>query len=451
MPIATKEEYKRKLKDFDSRKANLDRAVNDLWTVPCMQLSTECFDDIWKRVGCDQKQPYTEENTRGMSFYDLIDDAYKWSTFSDDDHPKIGCYKNPNAVKNTKPKDYRMSVLDDMSTADGMTFVKNGQGVDARSVYDCTQLCLRKEDCKTATFNSIQGKCWTNDILAWYDYVDYTPSNVEGDVAIYNNLMRETKQLYDLNEELAEYDMRVNKIQFGPIFQPGSGIGYEVQGGRKSGDGRGSGSIIGGEDGQTSMVTTSAPANKTENGREPSGLQNVLNQISAISQTIASLAGDFTDTKQNISSITNDYKDIKQKVTTIDTDRAAIAKTLEDYNKKLIELSNKQEVTNATFKKQEESNTAALVEYKKQLTDMSEKQEDSNDALKKQLITIVIIAVVGILLIFFMAAVVQSLGSSNENSFSGGGAKKCCSNANLKVFPFNSIPLKQIFGKIFKK
>jgi hypothetical protein len=485
MTIATKEEYERKRIDFDSRKQILDRAIKDLWTVPCgIQLDTKCFDDVWKRVGCDQKQPYTEENTTGWSYYDLIDDAYKWSTFSDDKHPKIGCYKNPNADPNPNPKDYAKGVLDKMKTEKGMTFEKNGQGVDAKSAYDCGQICLRQKDCTTATFNSTQGKCWTNDNMGmWTDYVDYKPSNDAGDVAIYNKLIRETKQLYDLNEELAEYDMRVNNIQFGPIFAPGSGNGYNVQdgSGRDSGsrvgrggndrgsDDRGSLSNIGGGGNeQTSIVAPSAPAKYVETSPATPVLQNVLDKISAISQTIASLAGDFTDTKKNISSITNDYKDIKQniyslstdvtdtkqKVTTIDTDRAAIAKTLEEYNKKLTELSNKQETTNATFatfKKQEASNTAALLEYKQQLADMSQKQDESNAELKKQVITIVIIAVVGIVLIFLMAAAVQSMGSSNQNDFSGGGAKKICSGVPLKVFPFNSILLKQMFKNLFKK
>jgi hypothetical protein len=501
MTIATNEEYERKRIDFDTRKQILDRALENIWTVPCsIQLNTECFDDVWKRVGCDQNQPYTEKNTRGWSYYDLIDDAYKWSTFSDDKHPKIGCYKNPNADPNPNPKDYAKSVLDKMKTEKGMTFEKNGQGVDAKSEYDCGQICLRQKDCTTATFNSTQGKCWTNDNMGmWTDYVDYKPSNDAGDVAIYNKLIRETKQLYDLNEELAEYDMRVNNIQFGPIFAPGSGTGYNFQDGNGldygdgrdsgsrvgrggndrgsddrgsddrgsddrgsrynigGGNGRYSGSRVGAGDDETSIVAPSAPV-----------LQNVLDKISAISQTIASLAGDFTDTKKNISSITNDYKDIKQniyslstdvtdtkqKVTTIDTDRAAIAKTLEEYNKKLTELSNKQEATNATFatfKKQEASNTAALLEYKNELTDMSQKQDESNAELKKQVITIVIIAVVGIVLIFLMAAAVQSMGSSNQNDFSGGGAKKICSGVPLKVFPFNSISLKHMFKNLFNK
>ena len=148
-----------------------------------------------------------------------------------------------------------------------------------------------------------------------------------------------------------------------------------------------------------------------------SGYGSRSNQTSILDSVLSSLFGGSSNPPPH-SVDTKDFATLNQKVSAIDTDRLATAKTLEDY--------------------------------KAQLTEMSNKQEDSNAELKKQLITIALIAVIGILLIFLLSAVVQSMSSSSSGGFSGGGVKKC-GYFPLKVFPFNSILLKQIFMKLFKK
>ena len=433
MAITTKEEYEQKKEMFDSAFERFKMISSDLKSIPCEKydsnsigIGQKCLDYIWSNtnpggLGCDKPSTYTEANQTNKTYWQIITDAYN----SVKQNPS-SCYTKDNKSPPDPPS---VAFMNNMYPYKGYTFVKNNNPIlDMASEDMCASNCTSQNKCISATYNSESKKCWLN--IGTYAEWEPPSEGSKYDVAFVNEMYSMSHELDTLNNELRDYEAK------NPSYQSGGVTRYSYP--ARNSDDYGNG--------QTSMVNPNSPSD----GNYNSGTQNqdwvkkILTKITSLSsdftetkQNISSLSSDFTDIKQNIYSLSSDFTETKQNIT---TDRAMIAKTLEEYNKKLLELTNKQETTNATFKKQDDSNTAALVEYKKQLTDMSQKQEESNAELKNQVIAISIIAVVGILLIFIVAAVIQSMNSSNQNSFSGGGAKKCCS----------TVSLKQIFSKMFK-
>jgi hypothetical protein len=341
---------------------------------PCLRyrsttkgINQECLDYIWKNSYCDGPSPYTVENSSTKTLYELIKDVNDNSARSVNDPTR--CHEDPNtAIENLMLSNYNVNNII-MNHFPKKTFIKSGDGNTVQTIDDCKNSCLPETGCISATYNSSSKKCWTNfgEFSEWKEPLTSTDDN---DSAIYWQVVRLGNEKKVLEEEIDEYIRNVTESE--TISGNGSGAGSEAN--------------------QTGMLG------------------------SALQSMNSSLGGSNSPPPPSVD--TKDFNELNQKVIMIDTDRIATTKSLEDYKAQLIEMSNK--------------------------------QEDSNAKLKKELITIALIAVIGILLIFLLSAVVQSMNSSNSGGFSGGGVKKCgC--FPLKVFPFNSILLKQIFMKLFKK
>jgi hypothetical protein len=372
MTIANSTQYTQKKAEFDTKYAIFLAEFDRMKSQPCgnynstsTNLNIQCLDEVWKQSGCDKQSPYTVVNRSNKTLYDTINDAYKWSSLSNPrTHPKSGCYANLNAPADMT-KNYNINGVT-MKTMNASKFAKDGTGIGVNSLDNCKENCLPETGCISATYNSSTKKCWTN-FGSLSDWKEPETSTDPNDVAIYYELIQLLNQLDVLNNDLYNYEVA------NPATATDSGAG---------------------------SVSVSGPGSGSESS-QTGILDSVLQSMSS------SLLGSSNNPPPP-SVDTKDFAALKQKVTVIDTDRIATAKTLE--------------------------------EYKKQLIEMSQKQEDSNAKLKKDLITIALIAVIGILLIFLLSAAVQSM-NSGSNNFSGGGLKKCSS----------ILPLKNLFTKLFRK
>jgi hypothetical protein len=381
MVITTLAGYNQKITELETKYNKFLTEYARLKNMPCgvensisTGLGQSCLDDIWNKSGCDKKpSPYTVTNNYDNTLYDTIDDAYKWASFSDSAHPKNGCYTNATATAKTT-KDYNINNIT-MTTLPKSAFSKNGVGITAPTINDCKEKCLPETGCISATYNSSSKKCWTNmgSMTEWKEPLISTDMN---DTAIYYENIQLVNQLIALNQELQDYENKIATTQ-----NTGTGTSSVTR--------------------TTSNTGSSSNTGSTSSQPPPNFLEGVLQMAPTI---LSSIFGQ-NSTEEEIDP--KDFAALKKKVGVIDTDRIQTAKTLELY--------------------------------KQQLLEMSKKQEDSNAELKKQIITIMIIVVIGILLIFILSAIMQSFNSSNSNGFMGGGKSSCGS------FPFSLKPIMNFF------
>jgi hypothetical protein len=281
----------------------------------------------------------------------------------------------------------------------GKSFAKNNNPIKGSSEELCAANCARQSNCYSATYNSDSKNCWVN----MGSYSDWRPP-VDGsanDIAFVSAIYQAIHEMETLNNELNEYEIKNNINQ---LVIPSTGNLNK---------------LINDMPGKLYKFLTNKDL-PTANGSTPSDANPTC------TASTCSAAGDGSckppcgwnennycvcggtggKDPTGLNTTTGDIKDLN-------ADRAATAKTLEDY--------------------------------KKQLADLMAKQDDSNAALKKQIITIILIVVIGILLILLLSAVAQSM-TSGSNNYSGGGAKKM-----LTAISFNTNSLKRTFGKLFKK
>lgn len=410
MTITNVTQYNQKKTEFETKYTTFITEYDRLKSQPCGNynsmsrgLNSLCLNEVWKQSGCDKPSPYNVVNSFNNTLYDKINDAYKWSSFIDTEHPKTGCYTNAAAVADTT-KTYNINGIQ-MKTVNASTFTKDGVGITASSLDDCKEKCLPETGCISATYNLSSKKCWTNigSLSEWKEPSISTDTN---DVAIYYELVQLLNQLVALNKELHDYEVA------NPTSGSGAGAGTTDstctqstcaaagQGGCKAPcSWNQHGYCTCGGTGGSGPVTSTESESGTgfESGSSMPGILDTVLQIAPT--VISSLFGSANNNPPPHSVNSNEFAALKQKVGVIDTDRIATAKTLE--------------------------------EYKKQFTEMSKKQDDANADLKKQMITIALITVVGILLIFLLSAMVQSMNSGSNNSFSGGGLRKLGSWKNM--------------------
>jgi hypothetical protein len=313
-----KEEYDRKKAEFDTKYSTFIAEYDRLKSQPCGNYNSTstglnglCLNEVWKQSGCDKPSPYTVANSFNNTLYDTINDAYKWSSFSDSTHPKTGCYANESAVADTT-KNYNINGVQ-MKTMNASTFTKDGSGITVSSLDDCKQSCLPETGCISATYNSSSKKCWTN-FGALSDWKEPLISTDTNDVAIYYELIQLLNQLVVLNKELHDYEVA------NPASSADSGT-TEVGGGTGS-----------------------------ESGANAELGPNMLETILQMAPTVISSL--FKNPPSSPSIDPKDFEALKQKVGVIDTDRIATAKTLEEYKKQISEMQASQEDSNAALKKQ---------------------------------------------------------------------------------------------------
>ena len=418
MTITTRAEYNTKRDDFVSKFGAFVILYLMAIEQPCIKYDTnskgvnqKCLDDIWSRYGCDQDSPYTVKNQAKKTYGQIVQDAYSYSTGKDKDHPKTGCYKNPDdAWKRTEPNVFE---LNHMQPIPGKKFVKNDNPIKSISSHEkCAENCTPQSSCISATYNSTSKKCWVNRGT----YADWKPpvKGSDNDTAITSVAYSMLYELEQMNKELHDYEVK-NNIKRSKIPSNGnlnktvntlpSKIYYFMTNQTPPSDKNDNTS----SNGSTQKCTEStcsevgeggckAPCGWNENGYCVCGGTGGVDPSTAEEETI-----DDADVPPDSSVDPKDVAVLKKELTDLKGDRIQTKKLLDDYKKKL--------------------------------TDMQASQDDSYAALKKQLLTVLLIAVVGILLILLLSSIVQSFRSND--GMSGGGMKSC-----------SSWPFKDIFKKL---
>lgn len=355
-------------------------------------VSQECLDQIWRAPGCDKPSPYTAANQANKTYGQIVKDISNLANGPD----ASGCYTDTTRRGPPTPS---VSGMNNTIQMKGKSFAKNNNPIEGSSEELCAANCARQSNCYSSTRNSDSKNCWVN----MGSYTDWRPP-VDGsanDVAFVSAIYQAIHEMETLNNELNEYEIKNN---INKLVIPSSGNLNK---------------LLNDMPGKLYKYLTNKDL-PTANGSTPSGANPTC------TASTCSAAGDgsckapcgWNENNYCVCGGTGGKDPVGLNTTTgdiqdLNADRAATAKTLEDY--------------------------------KKQLADLMAKQDDSNAALKKQIITIILIVVIGILLIFLLSAVVQSM-TSGSNNYSGGGAKKI-----LSTLSFNTNSLKRTFAKIFKK
>jgi hypothetical protein len=401
MTIATKEEYEQKKMALNMQYAGSVMILKTdflrcmIYDTDSKGVSQECLDQIWRAPGgpgCDKPSPYTAANQANKTYGQIVKDIYNLANGPD----ASGCYTDTTRRGPPTPSVAEMNNIIQMK---GKSFAKNNNPIKGSSEELCAANCARQSNCYSATYNSDSKNCWVN----MGSYSDWRPP-VDGsanDIAFVSAIYQAIHEMETLNNELNEYEIKNNINQ---LVIPSTGNLNK---------------LINDMPGKLYKFLTNKDL-PTANGSTPSDANPTC------TASTCSAAGDGSckppcgwnennycvcggtggKDPTGLNTTTGDIKDLN-------ADRAATAKTLEDY--------------------------------KKQLADLMAKQDDSNAALKKQIITIILIVVIGILLILLLSAVAQSM-TSGSNNYSGGGAKKM-----LTAISFNTNSLKRTFGKLFKK
>jgi len=387
MTITTRDDYDTKRKDFVSKFDGFIILYLMAIEQPCIQYDTKskgvsqkCLDSTWESLGCNKDSPYTFENQSKKTYGQIAEDAYKYSIGSDKDHLKTDCYKDPeNTWTRSEPNVFS---LNHMESVAGKMFVKNDNPIKSvSSAEKCAENCTPQSNCISATYNSTSQKCWLNTGT----YADWKPS-VKGsnnDTAITSIAYSMLYELEQLNKELHDYEVK-NKISRNNIPSTGnlnktvntipSKIYYF-------------------------MTNQQPPSDKKDDKEKKDDKDDEDNTDSA----------DNTDTADDAYIPPDSSVDPK--------DVAVLKKELKDLKGDRIKTKK------------------LLDDYKNKLTDLQVSQADSYATLKKQLLTVLLIAVVGILLILLLSSIMQSFRSND--GMSGGGMKKC-----------SSWPFKEIFKKL---
>lgn len=416
MTITTRTEYDTKRNDFVTKFNGFVILYLMAIEQPCIQYDTKskgvnqkCLDDIWSRYGCDQDSPYTVKNQAKNTYGEIVQDAYSYSTGSDQDHPKTSCYKEPDgAWSRPKPTAFSLNYMDNIP---GKKFVKNDNPMKSVSSPEkCAENCTPQSSCISATYNSTSKKCWLNTGT----FADWKPpvKGSNNDTAITSIAYGMLYQLEELNTELHDYEVK-NNIKRSNIPSTGnlnktvttlpSKIYYFMTNQKPPSDKK-----DGGTNGSTPKCTASTCSAAGDGGCEaPCGWNKnnycVCGGTGGRDPSTEEEEIDDADVPPDSSVDPKDVAVLKKELSDLKGDRIKTKKLLDDYKNKL--------------------------------TDLQASQADSYAALKKQLLTVLLIAVVGILLILLLSSIVQSFRSND--GMSGGGMKTC-----------SSWPFKDIFKKL---
>lgn len=417
MTITTRADYDTKIKDFNSKFFGFIILYLMAIQQPCIQydsnskgVNQKCLDMIWTGGGggCDQVSPYTAANQANKTYGQIVEDVVKYSNGSDENHPKTGCYKNPDLHTGSRTNPSAIDI-NYMTSATGKKFHKNNNPLKSVSSPEkCAESCTPQSSCISATYNATSQKCWLNTGT----YADWKPpTDVSGnDVAITSVAYGMLYELEQLNKDLHDYEVK-NNIKRIDIPSTGnlnktvntipSKIYYFMTNQEPPSDKK--------DDSASETCTAStcsaagdgscpAPCGWNENNYCVCGGTGGSDPSSGEEET-----GDDADVPPDSSVDPNDVALLKKELTDLKGDRTKTQTLLDDYKIKL--------------------------------SDLQVSQADSYDALKKQLLTVVLIAVVGILLIILLSSIMQSFRSND--GMSGGGMKNCV-----------SWPFKDIFKKL---
>jgi hypothetical protein len=406
MTIATKKEYEEKKMALNMQYAGFLISVKSdpciIYDTDSKGISQACLDSIWGGMGiglgCDKPSPYTTANQANKTYGQIIKDTYSLVN-----GPGVsGCYTNSSGRGGGLTPS--VAQMNNINPVKGKSFAKNNNPIKGSSEELCAANCARQSNCYSSTYNSDSKNCWVN----MGSYSDWRPP-VDGsanDVAFVNQIYKAIYEMETLNNELNEYEIKnnINQIvipssgNLNKLLNDMPGKLYKFLTNKDLPTANGSSSNNQSPSGANPTCTASTCSAAGNGGCKPPCGWNENNYCVC--------GGTGGKDPTGLNTTTGDIKDLN-------ADRAATAKTLEDY--------------------------------KKQLADLMAKQDDSNAALKKQIITIILIVVIGILLILLLSAVAQSM-TSGSNNYSGGGAKKM-----LTAISFNTNSLKRTFGKLFKK
>jgi len=406
MTITTKEEYEQKKMALNMQyagsamifKSDIIRCM--IYDTDSKGVSQECLDQLWKSPGgpgCDKPSPYTAANQANKTYGQIIKDTYNLANGPD----ASGCYTDTTRRGPPTPS---IAEINNIIKMNGKSFAKNNNPIKGSSEDLCAANCGRQSNCISATYNSDSKNCWVNTGT----YADWRPP-VDGsanDIAFVSAIYQAIYEMELLNNELNEYEVKNNINQvvipsrgnLNKLLNDIPGKLYKFLTNKDLPTANGSSSNNQSPNGASPTCTASTCSAAGNGGCKPPCGWNENNYCVC--------GGTGGKDPTGLNTTTGDIQDLN-------ADRAATAKTLDDY--------------------------------KKQLTELMAKQEDSNATLKKQIITIILIVVIVILLILLLSALSQSM-TSGSNNYSGGGAKKLFS-----AISFNTSSLKRTFGKIFKK
>ena len=420
MTITTRADYDTKIKDFDSKFFGFIILYLMAIQQPCIQydsnskgVNQKCLDSTWTTAaGCDMVSPYTVANQANKTYGQIVKDAYKYSNGSDENHPKTVCYKNPDLHTRslTKPNVFE---LNHMQPIPGKKFVKNDNPIKSISSPEkCAENCTPQSNCISATYNSSKQKCWLNTGT----YAEWKPpvKGSDNDTAITSVAYSMLYELEELNKELHDYEVK-NNIKRSKIPSTGnlnktvntlpSKIYYFMTNQTPPSDKKDNTSSNGSRQKCTASTCSAAGDGSC---KAPCGWNE--NNYCVCGGT----GGSAPSTGEEK---TTDDADLPPDSSVDPKDVALLKKELTD------------------LKGDRKKTQTLLDDYKNKLTDLQASQADSYAALKKQLLTVVLIAVVGILLIILLSSIMQSFRSND--GMSGGGMKNCV-----------SWPFKEIFKKL---
>ena len=428
MTITTKQEYEQKKRSFQEQHMIFSGVYSHFINMPCAiydsnskGVNQQCLDSIWKQQNgpmCDKPSPYTTANQANKTYGQIIKDTFNLAKEKPGD-----CYTDSN--RKFYMDTPSVANINYMVTYTGKSFAKNNNPILNMGSEDmCASNCTSQSNCVSATYNSDSKKCWLNIGT----YADWKPP-VDGsanDVAFVNQLYKGLYELETLNNELHEYEVK-NNISKTTVFPskgnlnkflndipgkaykfltnkevPNSGGGTNSTCDASTCSAAGEGGceapcgwnennycVCGGTGGKA--PATEDPATEDIADEEPKSFDDIFEDDSVDPKEVDLLKKQFSD---------------------LNSDRIATAKLLK--------------------------------KYKQTITDIQMKQENTNEALKKQIITMILISVVGILLILLLSAIMQSF-RSNSSGMSGGSSTVRTFSSTARTF-WTSL-VKTISGK----
>jgi len=413
MTITTRADYDTKIQDFNSKFFGFIILYLMAIEQPCIQydsnskgVNQKCLDSTWTDGGggCDQVSPYTAANQANKTYGQIVEDVVKYSNGSDENHPKSSCYKNPDLHTGSRPQP-NVFGLNHMQPIPGKKFVKNDNPIKSISSPEkCAENCTPQSSCISATYNATSQKCWLNTGT----YADWKPpTDVSGNyVAITSVAYSMLYELEQMNKELHDYEVK-NNIKRSKIPSTGnlnktvntipSKIYYFMTNQEPPSDKK--------DDSASDETCTASTCSAAGDGSCPAPCGWNENNYCVCGGTGGSdpSTADDADVPPDSSVDPKDVALLKKELTDLKGDRTKTQTLLDDYKIKL--------------------------------SDLQASQADSYAALKKQLLTVLLIAVVGILLIMLLSSIMQSFRSND--GMSGGGMKNCV-----------SWPFKEIFKKM---
>ena len=135
-----------------------------IYTSTSKGINQQCYDYIWKRSGCTQKNVGNSNNAwnKAQTLNGLINDSFLWSTLTDKGH-RMACYGNtdkPNTYnKNTSP-DYNIN-QEPLMEIKGASYWETAaiSQKSAATLQECKASCAKTSGCSGATYNSSNNTC----------------------------------------------------------------------------------------------------------------------------------------------------------------------------------------------------------------------------------------------------------------------------------------------------